>query len=307
MSNKILLGVLSPDRVKNYIVPSYYRFLQYCIANKEQAFVYDIEIMNEEMFLNDQSDRFKIFLTVGSIQIPAAKKVNSKIFSIWDDLHYFNDQVKSQRLYLFNNADVLLLTYKRNFIENTEYSDFHSKAIDFPWFYCHDAMVLPKFKDRYDSYLLTGRISDAYKFRRSIYQRAKTGVINVSVLEHPGYGEKMKGGFLDDDFISYVSRYRGGIVTTSDMYDYTVSKYFEIPGSGCLMLCQHTPDLANLGFVDGVNCIYIDEGNLDNVACLSPGSLADIARLGEELIMSRHLMRNRLTILLEYIKKYVSD
>ncbi len=79
--------------------------------------------------------------------------------------------------------------------------------------------------------------------------------------EHPFVIHRPKQQpYLGTDYWQLLNQYRAAIACMS----YTsVLKYFEIPMCGCLMFAEVTDfnQIREMGFIDGVNCIYIDEDN----------------------------------------------
>ena len=69
-----------------------------------------------------------------------------------------------------------------------------------------------------------------------------------------------------------------------------VRKYFEVPAAGCLLLVKPCLGFAEIGFVDGVNCIVAEPGNLREVAekVAASQDLNTIAARGRNLIRTSH-------------------
>ncbi len=80
------------------------------------------------------------------------------------------------------------------------------------------------------------------------------------VSDYPFVEYVPKKEFLGVDYWKLLTEYRAAIACMS----YTsVLKYFEIPMCGCLMFAEVTEknQIREMGFIDEVNCIYIDNDN----------------------------------------------
>jgi spore maturation protein CgeB len=90
-----------------------------------------------------------------------------------------------------------------------------------------------------------------------------------------------------------------------------VCKYFEIPFTGSLLLCDRThDDLGKLGFIDGVNCImYNDQSDISNKIQYifdNPQIVSDIRENGYYLIREKHLVSIRCQEIYGNMKKIKS-
>lgn len=108
----------------------------------------------------------------------------------------------------------------------------------------------PPFKGRRNSVLLTGAISRTQLYALRTRAIALPGVKRVSKRE----------GFTGDRYPELLRRYKAAIAacTVSSVY-----KYFEIPACGCVsfMEVNEQNGCGNLGFVDMMNAVFVDESN----------------------------------------------
>lgn len=88
--------------------------------------------------------------------------------------------------------------------------------------------------------------------------------------------------------------------TDASRYLYVVAKHFEIPATGALLIADRaaSPQLAELGFVDGVNYVSADAGDLEAVVehVLDDRNREEIDAIrvrGHTLIRERHTTRHR--------------
>lgn len=112
-----------------------------------------------------------------------------------------------------------------------------------------------------------------YEFRRWAF--AQPGITHVP---HALDGGAASGAAYQ----AYLSAFAGALALCDT---YVVPKYLEIPLAGCVCFCQMLPEYAEMGFVDGDNCIAVNYDNFvykvaDFLA--NPGryqSIADAGRL----------------------------
>ena len=89
------------------------------------------------------------------------------------------------------------------------------------------------------------------------FYKLRTICNKLLYVDHAG----MKGSkYVNDDYPSYLSRYRSAIAATTW---YPTQKYWEIPAAGCLAFMEITQknDGYYLGFKDGETAIFINEQN----------------------------------------------
>jgi hypothetical protein len=228
------------------------------------------------------------------------KRNGTKIVVFWDDIHYYNDSVLNNRIEMFTIADIILLPYHKQFLKREEYKNFWDKSFLFPWYgpnICYD--LNNNFNLRYDNAILTGRISDAYPFRQMIRNYIDKQSY-IALLEHPGYDRNnRKHNIIHNKFYELISKYKVAIVTTAvKPLSYTIAKYFEAPACGCACFMQETEDMKELGFIDGVNFISINENNYKNINNLvKEYDLELISNNSLKLVKEKHSIFNRIELL----------
>lgn len=75
-----------------------------------------------------------------------------------------------------------------------------------------------------------------------------------------------------------------------------VRKYYEACACGALMVSVRIPGLEEMGFIDGENCVILDELNMKNLVKEiknNPQKSEQIAAAGQKLILEKHMLANR--------------
>ncbi len=128
----------------------------------------------------------------------------------------------------------------------------------------------------------------------------------VHRIPHPGYGpigdrKLIVGDAWAEELNKYLCGYAG-----ATSRDYIISKYYEIPAAGSLLLGTHGSDLKHSGFEDGVNFIKVTRDNffskLQHIVN-SPKEYNNIRQAGRDLVFSKHTVDHRLETLLDTIKE----
>lgn len=169
--------------------------------------------------------------------------------------------------------------------------------------YTHKHHFFPNFIAPYERYsnlifnenpemrcLLSGAIEPrAYPLRDFII---KTG---HSKLDHIGpilFGNHQ---FFGDNYARLLNYY-ACVIATKGLFDGMVSKYFEIPASGALMLANIASDLKFVGLSPYEHFIPIDETNVFNIVeiVLNNYSAYDnVRRSARKFILANHTVLNR--------------
>lgn len=236
-----------------------------------------------------------------------------KRIAIWvDDLHCFYCRVPcaSERLIcLFDKVDLIFTPYYHQFHLWKLYRRFVDKVVWSPWsvpdWIFEDSV---HWKDRRDRVLLSGCCSVQYPLRKRLFQYAH-GSDCIDILDHPGYAGTRQKGVVGREFYKLLSSYKGAIATTGStrlrikrVIDYTVHKYFEIPACGCVPFMEVTPDLGELGFVDGLNFISITRSNYQKrLRFIHSREAEGLARASQNLIREKHTDKHRARAIIDSI------
>lgn len=124
-----------------------------------------------------------------------------------------------------------------------------------------------------------GKETWGYDFRRWAFQRPNVYRVNHCILrpEVPHAGQ----------YPNFLSKFAAALALTGI---YVVPKYLEIPLAGCLCIAQYLPNYDEMGFRDGVHCIFVDKDNFDTVLAdflKDPTQYQGIADAGRKLAESR--------------------
>ena len=123
----------------------------------------------------------------------------------------------------------------------------------------------------------------------------------IECQKYPGY-KNPRHDVCGKKYIKLLSSYLACFTCCSTMdTPYLISKFFEIPGSGSLLVAydEHVKDqLKELGFIDGCNYISVTQENFVKKLnyILDPQNRTKINTIrynGYELIESRHLLSHR--------------
>jgi len=196
------------------------------------------------------------------------KHHNIKVILFQDDIHGKDEKDFKKKKKWIQFADLLLIPYYENFLSREEYTNCHSKAIEFPWFApraCFNHKT--KWNQRNNNILVSGCMAAVYSLRRNLRTFSRS-VNYVEILDHPGYRPgKRKHNIIGDAYYSLLSDHKCAVATSADPpLDYPLSKYFEIPACGCLGLFEEIGALANLGFEKNKHYIPITNEDFRDVA-----------------------------------------
>ncbi|TAK16880.1 MAG: glycosyltransferase family 1 protein [Nitrosarchaeum sp.] len=136
------------------------------------------------------------------------------------------------------------------------------------------------------------------------FYKLRTICNKLPYVDHAG----MKGSkYVNDDYPSYLSRYRSAIAATTL---YPTQKYWEIPAAGCLTFMEITQknDGYYLGFKDGETAIFINEKNYKDKFeefLNDPDNTKweEIANAGREYVMNNLTNDKAVERLVELMKK----
>jgi hypothetical protein len=125
----------------------------------------------------------------------------------------------------------------------------------------------------------------------------------IDYFKHPGYRSKTTDcKYYAQEINKYLCCF------TDCAKDYLLLKFFEIPATGSLLLCEVNdvthPIMNNLGFIDMENCVFCNKDNLKQKIkyILDPKNRDEIDRIrinGKLLIINRHSAEHR--------AKYIND
>ena len=122
-------------------------------------------------------------------------------------------------------------------------------------------------------------------------------------LRHPGYGNYTGVTTLGRGYAEHINKYLACVVDGLILH-YVVSKVFEIPAAGCLLLFndEMVPWMRDLGFEPYKHYIPYNRDTLGPIAdfVLDPQNLAGINAMrhrAQELVQARHRIHHRVELL----------
>lgn len=274
-----------------------------------QADLWHSFVRNENCLICGSFISYWLFARYKKIVVSLEPKYNAPIIT-FSNRHlktfvFISDSHSKAWLPLYivkHNITDILTPYKKTL----EYTGFHkpldeTRVHSLPW--CVLDRLLNDVKiDVQDNRVLgfgqTGGL--VYDLREWSFD---TGVL--SSFNYAGSGNKK---FFGDDYYHWLRNYDACVVAMSskELYNYTVAKFFEVPSQGLLLFGFKTVDLEEFGFVDELNYIRITKENFflkikdyNN----NPEAYLKIRRNGLELIKNNHTVSKRL----EQLKSYLTD
>ena len=220
-----------------------------------------------------------------------------------DDLHYNTNNERNEYISQIINGynSCILSSYKY------VYDKYHTSNDKIEWLpHCFYDKYVVKFNNNpKQKLLLTGVIDKTvYPMRNYVYQLMKHGQDmknKIDCKKYPGY-KNPKHNICGKKYIDLLNEYLVCFTccSTTDT-PYIISKFFEIPGSGSLLLAydENIKDqLKDIGFIDGHNYISVTEENfvdkMNYVLDSKNRQEIDIIRYnGYELIDNKHLLSHR--------------
>lgn len=300
--------------IKNILYTFQYEsFLKY-----KWKIVFYEDIVNFIDFLesNDKINIMYLYRATKFIEnnIELLQKINvSKKIIYIDDLLDSNEITELIKIKpnIFDTFDLILSTYKYKFHNIYSYVK-KNKVYWFPHSY-HDNFKIPFNKEPKNKLLLTGFVNEKYPFRQLILKLKNEKKYPIDVLEHPSYRIELKHRLIGKKYIVKLNKYRFGFTCClNKRTPYIVQKFFEIPGSGSLLIAydEHIKKpLRQLGFIDGVNYISVNKDNLiEKLDYIfneeNDDKLEEIRYNGYEFINKYHRHSNRVKCLMNYLKNH---
>lgn len=227
---------------------------------------------------------------------------NTKKFILADDVHKYIEIKKEPGYY--DKFDYILCTYKKPY--QIMYPEIDtSKILWCPHAYTQD-YILPFNNEPKNKILLSGAMGSVYPMRKYIYQLyqdKQSGFSEkISYLRHPGY--KNFGNTTHRFKIgkSYAKILNEHICCFTDCstYGYIVSKYFEIPATGSLLLAlkPENDSLESLGFIENIHYISCTKDNIKEKIdwILNPSNrnqVNEIRKNGMDMVRNNHSIKKR--------------
>ena len=302
--NGIFTGKFQITDMFKYLVNN----MDYCeidvteILNHSESEVNDIFIRKFGKLPDNIILFYTCYVNLAFLSIPSKIKTHA----IVDDIHQENEH-KENRIIGFRKCSSILATYGYAF--NQFYDNI--PATFFP--YC--TRFISAFNDKpINRVLVSGRLNkDIYPVRQMMYELSKKSKTIDYLKVNVGYRiEKDKPELIyGQRYIDYLSKYLICFTCeASDKRPYLVKKFFEIPGSGSLLLTINPvtkASFAQLGMIDGEH--YISASTSDIVEkirfLLDPCNRDMVDRIrkkGYEMIKANHTYIQRAHTLDEIVR-----
>lgn len=236
----------------------------------------------------------------------------------WVGAANWADAVLMRYLYSSNQKQTLLgrtIGYKQS---DPEYfmKNIKSPVLHFPWF-TDPGIYKPNPVKDYEVIFLGAHREKVYPLRHKIVTElpsycnsqgwrflvkgrppGKTLERNIEQLKSEGY--------IVGDLYSKVVASSKVFLFGNSIFDYPLSKYFEIMGSGTLVMANAPQTALELGFIDGENYVSIDQENWKTKLAyyLEDDSERErIALNGYNHVIKNHSVENRVDQLVDFLEK----
>lgn len=253
--------------------------------------------------------------TVGGSETHLKHYSSHNIFiAIWhDDLHrhlWTKDEINQLWLKRCDQANIIFLPYFRQMFDFKIYRPFIPKMLSSPWSVPDKIFHFARpWESRIPKILFSGMVARQYPLRKRIRNYIlRTGVSDFDIQEHPSYNVgNLSHDIIGQRYYERLGQYQGAIVTSAQRpVNYTVAKYFEVPGCGTLSFMEKTPDLLDFGFVEDENYIPITRWNYKRqIKIIHSQEGIRIADRGCQLVMKRHTHSVRIANILSHIYSYI--
>ncbi|MEA2571214.1 MAG: hypothetical protein QOI24_3215 [Acidobacteriota bacterium] len=220
----------------------------------------------------------------------------ARVYVMTDDLH--GDRYPmAQALAL---ADGVLSTYAPRLADF--FPSLHASHVTWIPHAASSDFLLPVNESPRPVVFVSGAMSRLYPLRRAMSEVASRRPELAHVHEHPGYRcdydhdrDPRVGRGYAQAMGSCLAAFTDGL-----LHRYLVAKFFEIPATGALLIADRAvaPQLARLGFDDGVHYISASAGDLESVIERvlddpNRGEIDAIRFRGHALVHQRHTTAHR--------------
>ena len=177
-------------------------------------------------------------------------------------VHKLNAQQRSERA-LERGVDYIICPFTEPYYK---YLSFHlGGRVNLVWFPPAPSLNLfpnreVRLIDREICVLANGataetKLTTGYAFRKWVHQQSF-----VKLAPHSEISKTKGVTPCGEKYGQYLGLHAGALALTDD---HIVPKYSEIPLAGCVCFASEHQDYKNMGFKDGVNCIFVDKNNIE--------------------------------------------
>jgi len=316
--------------LKNYIMNQFHEEVNNIGNNNNFIIYYDTDYKSHDdlssYFINKYSAHPKYILFLWDLDQELCIKIrkylsDTKIIVWTDDLHWFNIKTYNNNYFTYSNADLILSHYNnyKDFyqldINHKVYQFYHSCSPIF----IRDNINLESINEVY----IYGAMNEHYKYRTEFYDNINKFFPNKFYYRpHPGYqGDQSHiTKITSDELYKYSFGFTAAIYPIFEIKEkpnskyYLIGKFFEIPGSGALLLCNHygvKDEMESLGFQNFVNYIHIDNDNFIEIMnyLFDQTNKEEILKIrynGHQLVKNNHQIKNRMDNINSFLSKYIN-
>lgn len=260
-----------------------------------------------------------------------------KKFNVIPDLIFFDDFTKNKTMYGLEQVDIPkgVLYWDVHTTQNEFRAFVWKNRIDLIFSFYRDAFseFFPEFRKKLQwlpnhaytvefkdyelekeiDFLLMGALSDRIYPLRTRIGREMAGLKGFVHHNHPGYRDFTRDEEPDmlvgEAFAREINRAK--IFFTDDsIFGYPIAKYFEVPACNTLLLASGSQELRDLGFIDGVTFVEVNEQNYLKRAYYyleHEEERLKIARRGYDMIRERHTTAVRAREFVGYVQKFIGQ
>lgn len=273
------------------VLPSFIYYKDTEVNTMEEKFGNFVDNINSIFIFKDN---YGIFLKTNIDFILQNKTI--KFFILENDIHYLKSKSNAYDRYMLlrnslqNNTHINILSFYWYHYKKL-YKINKNNLICFPRFSPSNSIIEinnnPEMK-----ILLSGSLSKQYPMRK--YLKLLNHPL-VKILKHE---DNVRG----EDYYKYINKFICAFSCCSNKYTpYIVSKFFEIPATGSLLLAYDEfvkEPLKEIGFIDGKNYISCNKNNIvEKIEWIcdikNKETVNKIRKNGQELVVNKHTLKNR--------------
>ena len=300
MDSKFIISLQSPDfrESGSNNVPWFNEFIVEIYKNFHCVYenINECSLFTDEYFFQKYGKIPDIIL---SYELMPNMNNSCKKILITEDIHNLTENISRE---YFNNSDLILSRF--NLITDVFGSEYQSKIIDFP-LYCSDIFLAQQINfNSDDKIFFYGQIeTENYIYRKEWYNFFIENYRDKFMYNYDSTANTVKNMY--NCSFGFTSTYINSFVKSKCDKCYFIGKFFEIPGSGLLLLADTTyvEDFIKIyGFIDGENFISINKNNAESVInfLYNPENRDNINRIrinGYNLVKNHHTMKSRIDLL----------
>lgn len=262
-----------------------------------EKWTYDMWNNTDQYFIETYGKMPDYIIGYEAIDWPNSK---SKKILITEDLHHWEIKDLEQ---LLESIDIILPRF--NIINNLFNNKFNNKIIEFP-LYCNKMFFADNINYNSENKIITyGNLSGSYHLRlkwvdymnnnySDIFKHIAASSVNTSkTIRNYSFG--LVVGYTPERFENINKKKNG----------YIVAKFYEILGSGLLLLADTTDikeEFTKYGFEDNKNYIDISFDNIHQkikfiIDPANSNKINEIRRNGYNFVKNNHLLNNRIETL----------